>query len=137
MNPKDLPQFDNSGEPEIYRLLKIGKFSVSSENGGFAISNHEINSIEAKNPSIDLASKIADTTFTAGKVLVEKTVKAAKPYQGLLLYPAIFIGSFLVFYFTINFPSIIAQAQGMFANRSQDEQILGKDLPAYNSWIAG
>jgi LPXTG-site transpeptidase (sortase) family protein len=126
MNPQDLPGYNSNGQPEIYRLLKIGDYAIESKQGGFTIS-HKGNDAVAK-------AGIAAKTFALENY--DKLQTYVKPYRGLLIYPAIFAGSFLFFYSAMNFPSIAAQAQGMFA-KPQDQQILGRDLEAYNKWIKG
>ncbi|MBX4204815.1 MAG: sortase [Candidatus Doudnabacteria bacterium] len=129
MDLRDIINMESNGEPEIYRLLKIGSFSVVPENSGFTIKQEE-------EPQLKIAMEKVAVTASAVKELVSPVWNRTKSMRGLLIYPVIFAVSFLIFYSTMNFPSLIAQAQGWFAPK-QDQQILGKDLAAYNAWISG
>jgi LPXTG-site transpeptidase (sortase) family protein len=129
MNPNDLPQFDAKGVPEIYRLLKIGDYDVTPDKAGFEITQKHTQHAVEKNETLDKAIVIA-------KENLGKAYSYIKPHKSLLIYPVIFAGSFLFFYSAMNLPSLVAQAQGLFT-KPQDQQILGKDLAAYNKWIQG
>jgi LPXTG-site transpeptidase (sortase) family protein len=125
MNINDLPGVNQTGEPEIFRLLKIGASSVQE----FAHDPLEKINTEFRK----LIDSRQEKLF---KKITSKFASQSKPYKRLLFYPAIFVGSFLFFYFAINFPSLVASAQGLFT-KPQSQQILGSDLAAYNEWMAG
>jgi LPXTG-site transpeptidase (sortase) family protein len=128
MNISELPQIGSSEQPEIYRLLKIGDFAVRADNQSFEISHQASAAAQIqKNPSVIVAA--LKTSFS-------KTSSLIAPFKGVIIYPVVFAISFLVFYSTMNFPSLAAQASGFFT-KSQDQQVLGQDLSAYNSWIKG
>ncbi|HEX5430189.1 MAG TPA: sortase [Patescibacteria group bacterium] len=128
MNPQELPQ-SNSDQPEIYRLLKIGNFDVTADATGFVLKQSA--QIEAKPLELPKNEKGLEVTNFLAFLR-----RIFHPYKSILVYPAVFAGSFLIFYSTMNFPSLAAQAQGFFA-KPQDQQILGEDLTAYNQWIGG
>src|SRR5581483_2842998 len=100
MNPNELPQFSPDAR-EIYRLLKIGEFSFDVNDTKDVPHNLPVQKEVAKELTVGQDLKIASS----------KLRKTLSLYKGVLIYPAVFVGSFLIFYFSMNFPSIIASAQ--------------------------
>jgi LPXTG-site transpeptidase (sortase) family protein len=127
MNPKDLPQFDNAGQGEIYRLLKIGAFA---DLAGASTTDHT--SDHTAQTQIDPEQ---NESALIGAIISEGWLTIA-PYRGILVYPLVFGVSFFIFYTTMNFPSLIASAQGFFS-KPQNQQLAGEDQVAYNNWIKG
>lgn len=129
--PSDLPQFTGDSQPEIFNLLKIGNYKVDETKLGIDLSARE-----SEPKSHDPKTAFSAPKPSAIKVAFSSAYQKIKPYNGILIYPVVFIGSFLVFYSTMNFPSLAAAATGLFT-RSQDQQQLGQDVAAYNQWISG
>src|SRR4051812_47430897 len=103
MNPNELPQIDKY--QDIQQLLKIGNFAVhADENPQAPEVNEEINIRQLVREKLDEA-----------KILANPAIQKIQPYKGFLIYPIVFFGSFLFFYSAINLPSLVAQAQGLFA----------------------
>jgi LPXTG-site transpeptidase (sortase) family protein len=134
MNTTELPQLNNGEGPEIYRLLKIGQYSVMPENDGFDLQQILQGSEPIVDPSLPPKSKVLFETVPAKS---ESIWSKVKPYAGWLFYPLIFAVSFSVFYFTLNFPSLTAQAGSWFNTKSQAQTQLGDNLTAYFKWING
>lgn len=127
MNSQETFSPIGSGEPEIYRVLKLGSFAVSPTE------TPADNVLDTHGQTQNLTQKEKKVRFE----LPPRVKDFIKSTRGFLIYPIIFGVSFLVFYTGINFPSLAAQAQGLFATGKQDQEVLGEDLTAYNSWISG
>jgi LPXTG-site transpeptidase (sortase) family protein len=124
-NHWNMPDFPGiTTESEISKLLKLGSSSNVPVNLPGADN-------EIQNPIHPQVKKISAVSGIIGSI--KNTIQ---PYKGFLFYPVIFITSFLFFYFAMNFPSLLASAQGMFV-KPQSQEILGKYLEAYNQWISG
>src|SRR3954470_6146376 len=108
MNNFDLPQIE-SGQPEIYRILKLGDYSIGGSEDNFKL------------PMAELEPVVKASTLKPLRLeTLKQTWDSVRPYTRLMFYPLVFIISFSFFYFTMNFPSLMVQAQGFFT-KSQDE----------------
>lgn len=123
---------------EIHRLLKIG---FEEETEAILVPQEKV--VEPKiiapapKASIKKSVKLPSYSIIAkAKALTKHNFWQSK-YNGLLVYPAVFLCAFLFFYFMMNLPSFVSQVQGFTLNKSQDEQVLKDRQPAYNAWIQG
>src|SRR5581483_5756490 len=116
LTPNDLPQLTGNGQPEIFNLLKIGNYKVEATQTGFSLTPEHPNA-----PAKEIAAEPKSKQPSAIKTAFVSAYRFIKPYNGILVYPVVFIGSFLIFYSTMNFPSLAAAASGLFT-RSQDQQ---------------
>lgn len=105
---------------EIYRLLRIGDEFPMPETAAYSVTP-----VQKKTPRRIFSGFSRKFKNSEGK------------YYGWIIYPLVFIVSFLFFYLAMNLPSLAAQVQGFASNSSQDEQLLQDRLPAYQSWING
>jgi LPXTG-site transpeptidase (sortase) family protein len=126
MNPSNLTQ---SGQSEIYRLLKIGDFTIVPETQTAPPQIEELKA-KAQKALVETQSKYKVTLFS-------QIFKLFKPVAKYLIYPLIFAVSFSIFYFSLNFPSLTAQISSWFNTSSQTQEQLGENLAAYSKWING
>jgi sortase A len=116
---------DNHYQTEIHRLLRIGDNIVVPKN----------ESKPAAKPTTKETMSFSSLVFEYTGAAIERLKRSR--YSGLMVYPMIFLGSFLFFYIILNFPSFVSQVQGFASTKTQDEQILEDKLPAYYAWIGG
>ncbi|MEJ0020970.1 MAG: sortase [Candidatus Doudnabacteria bacterium] len=131
---------------EIHSLLKLGDPNVSPAiNGapeGLPIAGE--NKADSHTPAVNVREheqilhSNADTAKLNNNFVIKmnKSNPTVAHVKSFLIYPMIFIIAFGFFYIVLNFASVSAQVQGMFA-KPQAQQILGDQLPAYDSWING
>lgn len=118
---------------EIHQLLKLGEPVEVRINGapeGLPIQDADSHGhiVDQGKPAeaVELEKKFINSLEAIGR-------KSAS-WQGLLVYPMIFIAAFAFFYVVLNFSSFVAQIQGFFI-KPQAQVALGDNTTAYYKWI--
>src|SRR5258708_5015486 len=119
-------------QSEIHKLLKLHGSSDESHvhlaPEGLPILHQE----ELSMPSEMISHSTAATATMNG---INNFDVSRINFKSLLIYPVIFAVAFMFFFVVLNFPSIWAQVEGMFA-APQSQQILGSDSAEYYKWIS-
>ncbi len=114
-------------ESEIHRLLKIGPPRLDGESRlGGPSEDHSISHAPEQLPVSHNSGAVA--------VPIAQMPEVGKNLKSILVYPFIFLGAFVFFYFILNFSAIWAQVEGYFS-KPQAEQIMGTDTAEYYKWI--
>lgn len=149
-------------QSEIHRLLKLGpdlskpyepEVTQVSEASEAAVDpavpfNLPVSAADAIVPKFNKQEELASEqplfqTAPAGmltqpiaRALPKPTIKKAKNWTAIVVYPFVFLAAFAFFYVILNFNALLLQVQSWFA-KDQEEVILEEDLTEYNKWIGG